>query len=551
MLHALLLATVLSDTDLAVTELKSRVVSAAVLKQGLALVVREVVVPGKGRKFKLDAWPDALDGSFWYGSPDGVVIGDVQTKLRFKEASGRVAHSIAELLAANVGKRMHFFITTDQYTPKPQKEEIYATLETFPPPNQEPATFKMDDGFLRAIPIASIRKLDPKGLSVKGAPSQMPVQQIDFEVDPGKSGRVDFITLENTAAWTGSYLVNLQDQSTASVVSKAQLAVGGLKLDNTKVQVVSGSPVMPDVVKFDLASGFGSLNAYLKDNQEAYRRYRIVNRDPYTLIPSLFDRQSNFNQSAYSSGSFANSYGGVGGGLGGGGLGGFAPTDELQMPYSPQPRQTTNPEQVEDLFGFPLGVVSMEPGDRLSRVMFRTQSSYDRLYRWTLVRRRAYLNQPAVKTDKVAKLIKIKNTSDVPWPSGSALIVENGTPLAQVVMPFTSKGKIAPIEIGKADDIPISEKVREITREPIRIRSFDYTLVTNEETLTVENTRSDELPFEIVFEGSGTVLDAGGGTLELVGSNLDELDTFSRLTWSFKLKPGEIKTFVMKYKTII
>jgi hypothetical protein len=543
MLFVGLLAGQAAQAEAPKTELKSRVVSASILRQGVVLVVREVQVPAGRKTFKLDALPDALDGSFWYGSPDGVVVNDVETKLRFEDGPAVEVRGIPQILQANVGKRIHFFTTAPSYNSQPPvTTEYHAVLVDFPMQAYGGPTFKSDDGYL--FNPGQISKLDTRGLTTKTT-RQRPVQQIDFQVEASHAGHVDFATLENDAAWTGSYLVTLEDQHTASVVSKAQVAVGGLAFDNTDVQVVSGNPTLPDMVKFDLASGFGSLNAYLKNNQEGYRRYRLVNRDPYTLIASFFNQQNYQNgQSAYV----------VAGGMGGGG--GLAEDQNLAMDesgtvnYNNAPKQPTDTLKVEDLFGFPLGHVTLQPGDRLSRVMFRVPAGYERLYRWKLSHD---INTPYRQEQKamneVDKVVKVLNKSKQPWPTGTAMVVEKNIPLGQVELRFTPIGKAAELTLGTVNDIPTHESVRELSRKTTVIRNTGVTEITSEATLTVENTRSEDLPFEITYQLSGLVQDRGDGQLEQLSAMLDGFNPESLLTWTFDLKPGQVKTIVVRFTT--
>jgi len=543
----------MQDTALAKVELKSRVVSASVLRQGIALVVREVQVPAGKGSYKLDALPDALDGSFWYGSPDGVTVGDVDTKLRFVDRPSEV-RSINEVLLANVGKKIHFFVSTSAgYNQPPVQKEYRAVLVSMAPPgygyNNTVPTFKTDDGYLFDAE-GTITKVDTAGLKTT-VMRKAPMQEIDFEAETQHAGKVDFATLEETAAWAGSYLITLESATNASLVSKAQLALGGIKFDDTDVQVVSGMPTLSQLAKYDLASGFGSLSAYLKNNQESYRRYRVVNRDPYIFIPDFFDRQSAFsryvtfdpteNTVIYDSGRMVGMAGaGLGGAYGSNGL------DEPQATYNSAPRQETSTYQVEDLFGFPLGRISLEPGDRLSRVMFRVPANYNRLYRWSLKRTNA---QDSRIEGSVEKIIRVKNESKQPWPNGPAMIVENNLPLAQVPMHFTPIGKEAELVLGTVSDIPTSEVMKEISREQVRVRDMSLYAVTCEATLQVENTRKESLPFEIDYDLSGEVRDSAGGRVEKVSAQLNGYNPESLIRWNFTLKPGEIKTFVVKFVT--
>jgi hypothetical protein len=531
------------------TELKSRVVSASVLKQGLALVVREVDVPSGRGTFKLDALPDALDGSFWYGSPDGVDVNDVTTKLRFKTKPVK-ASTIAELLNANLNHRIHFYETESNWTVRGNEtklKEVYGVLVDVPQSNNYGGvvggyTFRLDNGDLYSP--GAITRLDTKGLKTT-VNQGYPDEEIDFQVEAKHGGRVDFATLEPDAAWTDSYLVTLSTDSKAEVVSKAQLAVGGLKMANTEVQVVSGSPTLPERVKYDLAAGFGSLTAYLNNQQENYRRFRMVNRDPYVFIPTYFGQGSGFGQSAM----FARDMAG-GRGFGGGGFGmqSAGEIDEPSPVFGNQPRTTTATEKVEDLYGFPLGHVDLEPGDRLSRVMFRVESPYERLYRWNIVHdiQSPYVQQR--EESMVEKILQVKNTSELPWPSGSAMIVENNVPLGQVTMNFTPVGKSCELGLGEVTDIPVHQTVRELSRTNVEVRGNRLSEVTSEATLVVENTRKEDLPYEVSYQVSGKVVDGNGAQVEQLGTS-SVFNPESHMTWKFTLKAGETKQFTVKFKT--
>src|SRR5579862_7914424 len=89
------------------TTLHSRVVSAAIFKPGIAMLVREVEVPSGSGLYALDDLPDAIDGTFWYSSPDDAQISDVDTTIRLQEDSKTYdAKTIAEMIYANVGKHL-------------------------------------------------------------------------------------------------------------------------------------------------------------------------------------------------------------------------------------------------------------------------------------------------------------------------------------------------------------------------------------------------------------------------------------------------------------
>lgn len=543
MLFALLLGatTPQAHSDLAQLELKTHIVSLSVLRQGVALVVREGRVEPGSHQYKLDFLPDALNGSFWYGSPEGVQVGDVKTKLRFVNDNREVA-SLEDVLANNVGREVDFFAYT--YLPSGTVQNEYKGKLTDYNASRNTCSFLLSDGFLFQLGVNQISRIDTKGL-ILSSKTKRPVQEIDFDSTSDKAGAVDFATLEPQATWTGSYLVDLNDPYVASIVSKAQLAVAGLTLDDADVQVVSGNPVLREIGKYDLASGIGGLAAFMNGDQSSFFQYRLSNRDPYDFLgmpqnPSGVALDSELGANL----NIRRDYNGFGRGGGGGG-GAY----EAQS-FNSAPAQTTGTEKVEDLYGFPLGKVAMQPGDRLSRVMFRVQSPYQRLYKWTVGRANPYGQANGVpdQSDVVEKIIKIKNDSKMPWPTGSAMLVEKHVPLGQVDMDFVPIGKFAELRLGEVSDIPTRSKVNELSRASVVVRGANMTLVSSQTTLSVENTRSEPIEMEIVYELTGTIDDPGGAQVESISARGNAYNPENLLTWTFTLKPGESKQFVVKFK---
>src|SRR5687768_13449602 len=98
-------------------QLTTRVVEAAVFKSGLVYLTREAMIPAGKATYKLDTIPTAIDGTFWYGSPDGLVVTDLRTSLKLvdkKDVSD--PKTISQYLFANVGKRVTLVVEQNEKT---------------------------------------------------------------------------------------------------------------------------------------------------------------------------------------------------------------------------------------------------------------------------------------------------------------------------------------------------------------------------------------------------------------------------------------------------
>jgi len=549
------------------TVLKSRITNASVFKPGLVFIMREVQVPAGNGSYRVDFLPDALDGSFWY-SAKGVKVNQVETRIKIVEAEEVVKPvTVLDHLMANVGKNVSMLVT--KYTNSPTRpnetERVVGTLVDASQNGQ--LTVKTADGGLRTLSSGSIQKLDLKGLTgMLKRKTKRPDIAITFDAFGNTPGVVEFITLENGAAWTSSYMINLNNEADATVVGKAQIALGGIAFKDTDVSVVAGMPNMPSttnpdnpserqVGRFDLASGFGSLVAYLRGSQEDYRQYRGVNIDPYALIPNLtnVNRSGFYYQSA--------SYGPMSGGGGGGGYG-LGGNDATALTAMPEPfgpsggydnRSTIqNMARVEDVFSYPVGKLTMAPGERITRLLFTNEANYKRIFRWELAetRRNYYDNLSLI--NRVSKILRVTNNTKTPWTAGKCMVTKDGTPLASIDMPFTAVGQDANLELGTVQDILTKRESKETKREQVTGPSREIrNAVTVEETLTVTNARLEPVELEVQFTFEGTHVSSDSESNRALGLMLNALNPQTRATWMVKLKPGESKDLHLTRKTVL
>jgi hypothetical protein len=519
-------------------ELKTRVAEASVFKSGLVMLTREVVIPVGDAKYRLDVVPEALDGTFWYTSPDGLALSDVETIFRIQERKEKIpARSIAEILQTNVGKSVTLGVLL---TPgAADLTRISGTIFSVPTVNL--VNIRTDAGMLRAIAATTIVEVDPSGLTLEVEQTmRVPELHLQFQAKTTRPARLHFTTLESGAAWVGTYHADLLKDGLARVEGKAQVGVGPLRFVDTQVSAVAGAPNLPTAVKYDLSAGYGSLMAYLTGQQANYRQYRPGEVDPFTLLPTLLDpNRQRMAQSVAIPG-----FGGMGGGMGGGAfdVGQFAPgatdgprggimrrDDAGEFRIVPDQARA---DRVEGLFTYPLGKVSLEPGDRMSRVLFAQNAPYSTLFIW---------NADAANT-RVSNILRLRNSSKVPWTGGLIFIVKNGTPLAQVQMPFTPVASDADLEMGAAQDIVVTRDDSQLRLEEYPAAEHPQLLLRrsiNEHRLRAHNTRDEPAELEIRMQVVGDVLAPDGAEVQQLTTRADAFNWNRRLTWRLNLAPNE------------
>ncbi|HTQ09982.1 MAG TPA: hypothetical protein VMI31_07935 [Fimbriimonadaceae bacterium] len=523
------------------TVLPSRVVSAAVFKPGVVMLVREVEVPAGSGSYALDTLPNAIDGSFWFGSPDGAQISDMDTTIRLEEDSKTYeAKTLPEMLYANVAK--HMTLKVSGYRAG-ELETLSGTLTNLDDRSQS-LTLKLDSGDFRQVAISQVVELNPEGLETKYTRrGKVPTLHVQFKADAAKAAHVEFTDLEPGAAWNASYLVDLGSSGAATIEGKAQLALGGLKFDKTDVKLMAGYPNLPSGGKMDLASGAGSLTSYLQGGgQDGFSAYRPGIADPYDLFAAWI-QQMQLALDRYSIGMY-NNYSG--------GYGGFAPADSIGVDYTYRnglfrgetPAGTKTMEALpsdasifrsESLYAYPIGPTTLEPGDRLTKLLFAQPSHYKTVYRWDA----ADANTP------VQEFLRVHNDAKNPWTGGVATVTKEGIPLAQTDMPFTAVGHDADLGLGTAPDILTDKGVEETKAEeipnPNRKQGENLKVRLTELTrMSATNTKDEPVTLEIVLTLPGEVT-AEGAKMEKLPRRFGDLNAQVRITWTLQLAPGEQK----------
>jgi hypothetical protein len=286
-----------------------------------------------------------------------------------------------------------------------------------------------------------------------------------------------------------------------------------------------------------LAAGFGSLDAYLHNRQDSFGPSRPGMADPYDLFASMLQQMrldlARYTLSLYSGYPY---YGNFGGGFGGGGSMGITMDGRYgQQGYDKSGQLLPTDPSVyrsESLYAYPIGPTTLQPGDRLTKLLFEQHSHYKTIYRWN-----------GFVDSAVEEFLRIHNDAKAPWTGGTVMIAKEGIPLAQTAMPFTATGHDADLPLGNAPDVLTDKDVQEIKAEPVPPTKPDYTVrrrITEETKMAVQNTKDEPITVEVVLTLPGDVVTTGA-KIDKLPRKYTDINARSKMTWTLQLGPGEQK----------
>ena len=520
------------------TVLDPGVSQVAVFKPGLVYVVREANVPAGLNSFRLKSVPQALDGTLWVDSPDGAAVSELRTTLDTRAVAGmQNVTSISDLLSTAIGKIVELKVR-DYSTGKAEVLSLRGKLLSYEG-RQGSLTLVLPNGHFRSVNSNEIIDMSAAGLPTQ-TPRVRPRIDLRFRVNATKPSRVRITSLEFGAAWVANYRLNMNGVN-GHLEASAQLGLGSLALNHTRVRLVTGLPNLGGKTQLDLASGSTSLSNYLENRPG---RLSQITMDPFEAVEMAINNTgSNFG-----------TFGGGGGRalVGGNGLVGqsidfisYDPTDNSLVVRSGEDvpaflSRAVQASRLEDLHSYDFETVTLPAGGRITRVLSATDLPLKTVYRWD-----------SAGSNGFERVLRLRNASTAGWPAGSILLQTEGVPLAQVPMPFTAPGQDANLELGLAEDLIHRTETREIERKPLNDpRWINPVLVTEEQTFEVTNTRTDAVDIEVNCEVTGTLSD-GAGSLVTKTAKSNGQNPSSRLTWQLTLAPGEHKTWTIKYQKVI
>jgi hypothetical protein len=542
MTHWLALTALLLGTSQPET-LKTRVSDAAILDSGIALVVREGTIEPGEHTYKLDVTPEALDGTLWYGSPDGAKIGDFTTTLRYeKRIHKREAVTVLDFVEANVGKTTTLFVTS---TDGKSLTEIKGKIVKG---DGGSASIMTEGGLLRTINLASVAQIDTKGLATTVEKEyEAPIVEIRFATKASEKARIQIAALEPGAGWEGTSVLELSGIKNAKVVSKAQLVLGGLKFEETNVRLLSGIPALANSYSgaLDAATGSNGLAEFLAKAQPAMPNARNEENDPYHRLAEILAKMA----SVLASGPIVaqTSMGGYGGGgFGGVGYGGVGGRGMAGRGYADAVGEGTQTrlQRIESTHIYDFGKITLEAGGRITRILAKADATYESLVIAGQTLQSDWHQMGDSAGDLPAtNVLRVQNNDNSPLLGGPCLVIKDGVPLAKLVFPFTGPKAEATIDLGAANDLKIEKSFQVTGRKESPTTSPGWVSIktTGIIRFSIRNYRDEKVKLELASVQSGEPVEPGGARIVQLPSVRNDLTPAFRAIWVIELAPNEKK----------
>jgi len=345
--------------------------------------------------------------------------------------------------------------------------------------------------------------------------------------------------------WIPGYTVNLVDDEKAAIRLQAELINDVAECTGATVRFVVGVPSFVTArwpSPLSLVAQYTGLSSFFRETGQRARMYAQQ---------------------------FASNVVMAQGGMAGPG----SPESPEAGPGGEVPGDIVGASEMGDLFVYTKEDVSLEKGDRAVFLLFEDEVGYSHVYKHTAtgfarmepgtMRRRMGQTQaafkqaeaivPDLKTSSAVSVdtanpdhvIRMKNTTAVPWTTGPALVLSEGNPLGQNSILYTSVGGICDLRVTKATDIVITRVDGELSRQynAERFSGYDYHLVSGKGVFSIKNYKDTDAHLILTrrIEGKiSEVSDGGSAGQEMVSEPKVNPMTVAR--WEFDVPAGETKS---------
>lgn len=489
--------------------LTEHVASASMFKNGYAVVLREMDVPGSG-EYLLEKIPQASLGTLWFTTSDGATLTSV-VNTEVPKSDDVKAQTIGDLLTLNVGKHVTLYFLG--------QEPVSGVLI-----GASGSILQVKDGEkTTVVDRAAVVRLTSPDTLTDSSKMNSSVRGLRFQVEAKGASKIFMLSLEHGLTWAPGYAVTLKEGKKLQVVGKSTVINDLEDLNGIETRFITGWPNIPYVSIMDPLSDAG------------------------------------LYQSAI------NGMGGPGAPSGGFGGGRAAEAFRNQAPAAKDfgesmPVADLGGIQAEDLFFYRQPNVTLKKGDRGYFIVFVTEAPYDEVYTWDIddfVQDAQYRPMPpTAEVEDVWHTIRFTNASKQPFSTGTATIFKDGQIIGQDMMKYASPGGKAELRITKAMDIGADQIEEEVTRERGVLKNtynqITHDLVTLKGTLTMINHKNEVVTVRVRKSLTGEVIaSTPEAKVTKVARGLRDVNSRAQLEWVEKIEPGKTLTLTYSYKVYI
>ncbi len=172
---------------------------------------------------------------------------------------------------------------------------------------------------------------------------------------------------------------------------------------------------------------------------------------------------------------------------------------------------------VQELFVYHLPRLHLKKGERASLPLFAAEASYRNVYTWEVhVQRNATATAPAgaavgsplrLSTNQVWRQIELANRTPFPWTTGPVMIMQDGLPLAQELLTYTSAGEGVRVPLTIAVDLKGSFAEEEVRRQPNKLHwnGNQYAQIDQLAKVVLRNNKNEDVEVEITLRMGGKI----------------------------------------------
>jgi len=520
--------------------LKSRVVSVGLFKNGLAVVKREVKLPGNGT-FVLEDVPEPVHGTWWIES-DALI----ETQVSEREITGRIRNpNNLDFQKALVGKQVTVHFREGQIPPASGKVEALDSPrgeELWNRAYQQPAydysfgqprlvgsgrflilQTEKDRLFVDTSMIAYLRA-EGKEENIK---QRAPVLLLTMNRPDPKEAVVTISYLSRGMAWAPSYRVDITDPKTLVIDQGAAIKNEFDDLSGTEIQLISGFPSVE----------FAHVTSPLSTRTNWQSFFQQISSS------GVSSRGAMGNRAVMQQAMFNNDLDTTRGG-------GLAPLK-------------AEAEGV-DLHYQSIGVRTLKEGDALSLQVASAKAEYERIVEWIVPDTRAangqYIQEyqrqqePDKYQDAAWDAVRFKNPFKFPMTTAPAMVVSAGKFQGQKMSFWVNPAEETTLQITKA----LSIRTRSVEtedkgeRQIVFVGGNDFRKTTVSGELTIVNHRKDAIKLVLRRRFSGELVKADEAPKsELREEGVYSVNPRNELTWTITLKAGDAKTLKYNYSVLV
>jgi hypothetical protein len=511
----------------------SRVVRAALFKNGLAFVRREAQIAPGTTLARLTDLPAPTHGTFWLlGDPEKLTIGSAVARpdVLLERAP---ALDVVELLRANVGAALTLHLSDDttlsgtllampQPQPGAENPMAFGEARIWPPPQTVGNLVLIDrGGSVVALAPGDVRRVVVEGGSLSREYERRRAgASLTIDVAPRGSGpsTLGVQYLERGLTWVPSYALDVSAADQAVLSAKAEVINEAEDLAGATLEFVTGFPNLQFSHVISPIALRGDLDAFLR----ALGQAPVQGMD--VMAQSVL---SNMARASEESASF---------------------------PVYADPAAGAS---VEDLFFYEQANVTLARGERGLYPLFSVRVPYQHIYEWrigdTIDLGYNRGNEPPAE-EEIWHSLRLENTSQVPWTTAPAITQKGGRLLGQDTLTYTAVGAKATVRITRAVDVQGNKAEYEIERVSNAARLFNdsYDQVTVRGELRVQNHKREAVVLEIKKRLQGEVTaNPQEAQITTAAEGLRRVNPNQDLTWSIPLAAGATAEVGYTYKLYV